>query len=279
MRGERRRARVRQKKEQQKKILIFAASGLGVALLVALAIFIFSPKTNYTSAIVQQVPRDFDVVFVSDANAGSWKYMETLAGSEALPDIQSAESVGMAWSDGISYLYVAGDPKQIESELETHGLDDAPRQNGVFILNGEKAGFSDNNLYDSLNEEDQALAGSASFAYINGQKDLEFFEGDSGMPTEEWKWTGIFQEGRWVGQTEGIMADDVDLNALESWAVFEQKPEWVAEAFQQTDDGLTISLLPEHIQSILGLETLETAIDDINIIMSNDGTMEVSIRG
>lgn len=271
------------RKERNKKRNQKILAGSAVFLLCAGGVFgiatsIMQNKSN-GNVIEAHVPQDVDALFYSEANDDSWDYFRTLAGDQETPQIINAEKIAVAFKDGESYLYVTGD-KKLKNELEERNVSPVASNDNLYLLKGTPEGVVENGLSSVAGYVGKGFRADNSFGYVtNKHTDKSFFDGESGIPTNDWSWVGTFTQGSWDGVVEGLTSTDFNLEKFDTWVGFEKKPSWVKNMFEMNSDNqIVIQSTPENLSSITGNKMKMPEIDDITTTISDNGSMKIKFE-
>lgn len=280
-RSERSAQRRKEQSRKKKKVLIGASCGV-LAFLVAGGAFLAYENiaNNDSTAIEKHIPTDVDAVFVSDKNPDSWEYFKVISGYDNASDLLNAEKVGVAFRDGQSYLYAQGG-KELEREISERDINVEGSEGGAYLIAGDKSGF----VGDGLGKMDDYVGKhrehDESFAYATNKysNDGQFFEGESGIPTNDWLWTGTFTDKGWLGEIKDINSDQFDMKKFDAWVGFEKKPNWVRDGISKDDTGkVIISYNPQEFGEITGNKTQMANIDDIKVTIDKSNIMTLNFE-
>lgn len=278
----RREARLAKEDHKKKKLQKTALIGGGAALAIAAATigaFALLGDDAHITEIEKHAPADVDALFISEKNLDSWEYTKALSGSANSQQIDAATTVAAAFKDGKTYFYAAGEKNAMDAEMEKRGLANLPNIDGVYLLEGEADGLVEDGLGAAKDYAGKDLKEAPSFGYVtNSNFDEDYFEGESGIPTDKWIWFGTFSEGAWVGDTSGVKASDFDLEKLDDWVNFEKKPAFLNDSFVQKDGAIGISLTLKELSTISGIPEYSSGIDDIKATLDNEGVMQISLE-
>lgn len=275
-------AQRRQTQSNKRKKTIIGLSCGALAFAIAGGGFLAynNAVSNTTTAIEKHVPTDVDSVFVSDKDASSWDYFRVISGHDNVVDLLNADKVGVAFKDDLSYLYVEGG-KDLEKEIAERDIKTVASGGGVYLIAGDKSGFVEDGLGKMDDYAGKDSKHDKSFAYATNKHsdDDKFFAGESGIPTEDWTWTGTFTNKGWLGEIDAVSAGQFDMKKFDAWVGFEKKPNWVKDGITKDDSGIvTISYAPHEVGEITGNKPKMVNIDDINVTIDNKSIMTLNFE-
>lgn len=194
---------------KKRQFTVFGIVALVLVVLVLIASFFVSHSKRTVTDIEKAIPSTAQAVFVSKANAESWKYFNALANTN-FTYVPSAKLIGYAMNENHPVLYILGDTKEIENSLKTQNIDFVTQDDVIALTKDTKAlsvkGIGQQDPYIEL-----ATNGSdTSFGYVNfkalsigDNKELSFNIPKIGT------WSGSFKNGKWAGSI-----DNVDYSAI-----------------------------------------------------------------
>lgn len=280
-RSERSAQRRKEMKQKNRKKIVGLSCGV-LAFVVAGGGFLLYNQSveNKATAIEKHVPVDVDSLFISDKNDDSWEYFRIISGHDNAVNMLNAKKVGVAFKDDQSYLYVEGG-KELEKEIAERNIKVEGSGDGAYLIAGDKSGFTEDGLGTLDDYAGKNSKHEESFAYATNKfsDDKKFFEGESGIPTDDWSWTGTFTDKGWLGEIKDVNADQFDMKKFNAWVGFEKKPNWVHDGITKNKDGLvTISYNPRELGEVTGNNTKMTNIDDINVTIDKSNIMTLNFE-
>lgn len=194
---------------RKRQLTIFGIVALILVILVLVASFFIPHSKRTVTDIEKAIPSTAQAVFVSKANAESWKYFNALANTN-FTYVPSAKLIGYAMNDNHPVLYILGDTKEVENSLKAQSIDFVT-QNDVIALTKDAKTLSAKGIGQQDSYVELATKGSdTSFGYVNfkalsigNNKELSFNIPRMGT------WSGSFKNGKWTG-----FIDSVDYSAI-----------------------------------------------------------------